>query len=133
MGVITKHLRTAAFFAVLVGGMVALPALARLDVYRCTSMQSSHVGRCCVMHGEHARETGMRAARRTCCVLQSKGTEPAPAQIAGIVPVVGAPAQYLVAVLDAPVPVNAAPREHTTRSRAPPSAPLWLHHSTFLL
>ncbi len=127
-----KILRHTAF-AVVLAGLVAVPALARLDVYRCTGMHSTHVGRCCQLRRERASSSSWRAARRACCDLESKGNELPPAAASGAMVVVGAPAALVVAELALDPSVPAIPQRVRVRSRAPPSAPLWLQHQTFLL
>lgn len=132
MRALSKTMRHAALAAVL-AGLVAVPALARLDVYRCMAMRSTHVGRCCGMHRAHDRAASLRAEKRPCCALQSRGTEPPPAHAAAVMPIVAAPASTVVAeVLVGPSLAPIAQRV-AIRSRAPPSAPLWLANESFLL
>ena len=123
-----------AVLAALAVGFVAAPALAQWDTYRCAGMGTTHLGRCCPSaRAETDQGPEWRAEPRHCCELDAEGTEaPASAGSSQSSPAFAPAAPGLVVA--APVaPMSTPERQVRIRTRAPPGAPLFVLHSSFLL
>lgn len=113
----------------LVVSTVALPAVARFDVYRCTVMQTTHLASCC---GAHAvSKTDQVRPDQHCCDFD-EGAD-APSGATSSASVVAGPASTWTMPTSLEAPPSRVLAWSGVRSRAPPDTPLWLRHSSLLL
>lgn len=108
---------------------VALPAVGRFDVYRCTVMQTTHLASCC---GGHAvAKTDQVRPEQRCCDFDEGSDAPSGAT-SSVSVVAGAASVWAMPPSPAALPSRVL-AWNGIRSRAPPDAPLWLQHSSLLL